>query len=181
MEGLEALLLQQSELLGREMLRSGRLSAELAAARRRLEAVEPALERQLVERQVATRQVLLLQRHVAERYALHEGAQVAQLRLAEGQLASLSSRLEEAQALAARLERRASESDAEADAVRRQLQQLQQLQQSQASGEAAGPYAALPLAAVEEGVADGFSEAEERVVSSRVEVSKHAKQLKGGC
>lgn len=55
-KALESVMIEQSKLLGRETLRSTSLAFELAVTRAKLEAVEPALERQLAEREVATRQ-----------------------------------------------------------------------------------------------------------------------------
>ncbi|KAL3914758.1 MAG: hypothetical protein SGPRY_007513 [Prymnesium sp.] len=115
-KALESVMIEQSKLLGRETLRSTSLAFELAVTRAKLEAVEPALDRQLAERET-----LLLQRQLNERRALEGMAESAMLRVVEARAEGLSARLEESHAVEAGLSRRLAEREREVEALQAQL------------------------------------------------------------
>ena len=108
-DGLRSLLLLHNEELGKQLRTAELLRAEHTRTRQLLAVMEPAIERHTVEREISAAQVLLLQRQLADRDALRDGAAASRLRASEARADSLASQLERANSRAAALEERLAE------------------------------------------------------------------------
>ena len=161
LDGMQTLLIKHNELLGKELARAGALAMQLDIAQRKLEVVEPAIERHVVARDIAKKQLLMMHRHIAERTSLQEGSQAAQLRARDGRVAALEAQLEEAASSSLRLEQRVAGSTSEVAWLRQELQVSKAAFSS--CSQSITTDAALSRPAVDEQTTRAEAESEERV------------------